>query len=251
MSSPRAPLLAHPAVEVIDLGRIPHAAGRDAMRAHTPPALQGRGALLYCEHDPVITVTRSTAASSLRSDEATLRAAGIDLVETDRGGDATFHGPGQLVGYPVLALSRAPGHIPLGDYMRSLERGLVAACGQLGVATAHTKDGLTGVWVDRSEAHTLRDAKLIAIGVGLSPKAVTRHGFAFNLDIDLGHYLAHLVPCGLADHDVTSLTALGLAQAREVVMSTVTAALFDQWHAHAPPSSIAPGHPAPDGAPHG
>jgi len=150
--------------------------------------------LLLLEHPPVVTLGRGAHAENLLLDEASLRARGIELHEAGRGGDVTYHGPGQLVGYPVVALQgeRRDAH----RYLRDLEEGLIATAAALGVR-AGREEGLTGVWAGRG--------KLAAIGVRIGTGWVTSHGFAMNVGDDLSGFDA-IVPCGLRDRGVTSLT---------------------------------------------
>lgn len=173
---------------------------------------RGPGHLLLLEHEDTITVTRSGGTEHLLVAPEALADDGIALVEADRGGDVTFHGPGQLVGYPVVALRRLDdGRADLLGYLRALERGLVNACARLGVLGCHRREGMTGVWVasdaslPRAEwASDPHAKKLVAIGVGVK-NGVTRHGFALNVDIDLSRFTSRIVPCGLAGRGVTRL----------------------------------------------
>ena len=129
------------------------------------------------------------------ADSATLQAKGIQVVEVGRGGDVTYHGPGQLVGYPIVDLR--PDRCDVRRYMRDLEEVMIRTAGTFGV-TAERVSGLTGVWVG--------NAKLGAIGVRIS-KWITSHGFAFNVMTDL-EYFNLIVPCGIKDRPATSLSAL-------------------------------------------
>ncbi len=150
--------------------------------------------LLLLEHPPVYTLGRLSKPEHLLLTPAQLAAAGIDLVETDRGGQITFHGPGQLVAYPVVDLKGWGG--PL-QYVRTLERVIIRALGDFGIA-AGTNAGLTGVWVE--------NAKIAAIGVKIS-RGVAHHGFAINVNTDLS-YFDNIVPCGIVDGQVTSMKQL-------------------------------------------
>jgi lipoyl(octanoyl) transferase len=202
------PLVENPELLVEYLGKgVPYAEGLVAMRERSDGlqrAPAGPGRLLLLEHAPVVTVTRSGGLQHLQVSAAELAAAGVELAEADRGGDVTFHGPGQLVGYPVLRLRQGDdGRADLVGYLRALEAGLVRACERLGVRGCHTKRGMTGVWVGRGPDDE-RANKLVAIGVGVN-KGVTRHGFALNVDIDLERYTSRIVPCGLSGRGVTSL----------------------------------------------
>lgn len=150
--------------------------------------------LLLLEHQDTITTTRQHGRTHLHVAEEALRAKGIALVETDRGGDITFHGRGQLVGYPVIRLSDTMPDV--GAYVRCLENILIATCAELGVPNCHPLQGKTGVWLGVN--------KLVAIGIGLS-KGVTRHGFALNITTDISRFTDCITPCGLSEHGVTSL----------------------------------------------
>ena len=159
--------------------------------------------LLLLEHPPVVTLGRSTDRANLNRSEAELRAAGIDVFEISRGGDVTYHAPGQLVGYPILdleALGRADAHA----HLRSLEEGLIDALETLGIP-ARRIEGRTGVFVDRARSAKSSgpDRKIASIGVGLR-RWVTFHGFALNVSLDLAGFDV-IVPCGLADVEMTSV----------------------------------------------
>ncbi len=165
--------------------------------------------LLLLEHFPVYTIGRGGDVGNLLATPERLRGLGAELVRVDRGGDITFHGPGQLVAYPIVEL-RDP--LDLRRYVRSLEAALIAVAASFGVEAGRV-DGLTGVWVEASR-------KLAAIGVRVR-RGVTTHGLALNVNVDLG-WFAEMIPCGLADKGVTSLaTELG----HPVEMDAVEAAL--------------------------
>jgi lipoyl(octanoyl) transferase len=167
--------------------------------------------LVFTEHEPVFTIgLRAGAGANLVWDEARLSREKIDVVKTNRGGDITYHGPGQIVGYPIVSL--APRQ-DLHAYLRFLEQVLINALGSLGLAAAR-REGKTGIW--------LGPRKIAAIGVAVR-RWVTYHGFALNVDPDLTHF-AGIIPCGIgaADGTVTSLRAeLGreqdLAEVKTVV----------------------------------
>ena len=153
--------------------------------------------LVLLEHPPVYTLGRRATTEHVLLDAAELDAAGIDVVPVDRGGDVTYHGPGQLVVYPVLRLA---GQRHVVDFVRALEEVAIRALATLGVIGTR-RDGLTGVWIGRE--------KIVAIGVRVGAAGVTSHGLALNVQPDLAHF-AGIVPCGLATEGVTSLAALGL-----------------------------------------
>jgi len=152
--------------------------------------------LLLLEHPPVITFGRRSDPRNVLLDRDELDRRGIELHETGRGGDVTFHGPGQLVGYPVVRLprERRDAH----RYLRDLEQALIRTAAGYGL-TARRQPGWTGVWVG--------EAKLAAIGVRLSTGWITSHGFALNVSTDLT-YFETIVPCGISERGVTSLAEL-------------------------------------------
>lgn len=203
-------------MRVIDLGRgVPYAEGMRVMRDAIARVDDDGPALVILEHAPVITTTRSGGTAFVTSSKEALEAGGIELVETDRGGDVTFHGPGQLVGYPVVRLAPPGERADLIGYLRALEDALIRAATRLGVLDAHRVEGQTGVWCDAPvvDEETLgcnfaqvsrQECKLTAIGVGVGG-GVTRHGFALNVTTDLERYTRHIVPCGLVGRGVTSL----------------------------------------------
>lgn len=152
--------------------------------------------LLLLEHPHVITLGSSAHAENVLFDEERRRQLGIELFETGRGGDVTYHGPGQLVGYPILDLK--PDRQDLHRYVRDLEQTLIRAVAHFGIAGGR-KQGLTGVWVG--------DEKIAAIGVRVSSGWITSHGFALNVSTDLTYFDA-IVPCGIRDLGVTSISRL-------------------------------------------
>jgi lipoyl(octanoyl) transferase len=153
--------------------------------------------LLLVEHPHVITlgVRGDGGRSHILVDSASLTSRGIDVFEAGRGGDVTYHGPGQIVGYPILDLT--PDRCDVHRYVRDLEEVLIRVAASYGISATRV-DGLTGVWVGRE--------KLAAIGVRIS-RWVTSHGFALNVTTDLS-YFSLIVPCGIADRGVTSLERL-------------------------------------------
>lgn len=192
---------------------IPYQQGMDAMRSAMDRVRNdGQPTLLLLQHSPTITTTRTGGRTHLKESVSQLELDGIQVIETDRGGDLTFHGPGQLVGYPVIQLPATKARLHLLEYVRRLEEALIQTCSRLGVVGCHRKEGLTGVWVSEHTNGQKEDwvndplaKKLVAIGVGVNRHGVTRHGFALNMDIDLAHYTARMVPCGLVGRGVTSL----------------------------------------------
>ena len=184
------------------LGRVGYLDGwrlQEAVAARL--AAGGPERLLLLEHDPVYTIGRRGTLDHLTASPSELRAAGASVYRVDRGGDITYHGPGQLVGYPIVSLGDAPDVVA---YVRAIEDGLRAALADFGIAS-RTIDGKTGVWVTLRDG---RDAKIAAIGVRVS-RGVTRHGFALNVDTDLDGF-ARMIPCGFM-HEVGSFARLGVA----------------------------------------
>jgi len=169
--------------------------------------------LMLLEHQPVITLGRNADWRNLVVPEATLRARGVSLHRADRGGDITYHGPGQLVGYPLLKLE--PHEQDTHRYMRNLEEVIIRLLGEFGIR-AGREEKLTGVWTDAG--------KICAMGVHIS-RWVTRHGFALNVNTDLSFYDL-IVPCGLVGRRVHSMQkALG----REVDLREVAEKLTDHF----------------------
>ncbi len=159
--------------------------------------------LLFVEHPHVITSGRNGHRENLLAGEDVLARAGISFYDTDRGGDMTYHGPGQIVGYPIFDLREWKRDIAA--YMRAVEEAIIGALGEFGIAAGRVA-GCTGVWVN--------GAKIAAMGVHLS-RWVTSHGFALNHTTDL-KYFQYIVPCGLTK-PVTSMRELGCTAAREEV----------------------------------
>jgi lipoate-protein ligase B len=157
--------------------------------------------LLLLEHDPVYTIGRRGTTDNLLAAPSELRRAGAAVYRVDRGGDITYHGPGQVVGYPVIRLGEAP---DLVRYVRAIESALIDALATYGV-DGRAERGKTGVWVDLPDGRT---AKIAAIGVRVS-RGVTTHGFALNARTDLAAF-GRMIPCGFA-HEVASLERLGVA----------------------------------------
>jgi lipoic acid synthetase len=198
------------------LGRVPYGDAEALQRALH--ARSGDDYLLLQEHPHVYTLgSRADLANVLVPPESV----GAALVRADRGGDVTYHGPGQLVGYPIVSLAEwRAGQRDVVAYVRMLESVLVCALGDLGVDAAGRADGLTGVWIG--------DEKIAAIGVRVA-NGRTRHGFALNVDPDLAMF-ANIVPCGIRDKGVTSLArVLGSAPAMHEVVDRVAARFVEQF----------------------
>jgi lipoyl(octanoyl) transferase len=185
------------------LGVVPYADGLALQRSLVEERKAGGGTdtLLLLEHPHVITlgVKLESARSHIVASPEQLADRGVELHETGRGGDVTYHGPGQLVGYPILDLR--PDRQDVHRYVRDLEEVMIRVCADYGIE-ARRVAGLTGAWIDTARG----PEKIGAIGVRLS-RWITSHGFAFNVATDL-RYFDLIVPCGIADHGVTSLLAL-------------------------------------------
>jgi lipoyl(octanoyl) transferase len=188
----------HAPLEVSWLGRVPYA---DALvlqdrLVHDRRARRTADRLLLLEHPHVITLGTSAHPEHVLLAEDDRRLLDIELFETGRGGDVTYHGPGQLIGYPILDLK--PDRCDLHRFVRDIEEALILSLDDLGVRAARTP-GLTGVWVG--------DEKIAAIGVRVSSGWITSHGFALNVSTDLRFFDA-IVPCGIRGRGVTSLARL-------------------------------------------
>jgi lipoyl(octanoyl) transferase len=218
-------------ISVIQLGTIDYATGLRLQQRLVDLRKEGSigDVLLLLEHTPVITLGRNAKAANILAPSELLTQRGVEVFESDRGGDVTFHGPGQLVGYPIFDLHGFPSsdgkRKTLGavEYVRRLEEVLIRTCADFSIPTKRVP-GLTGVWTDpssllssslssRAESRDLLfsgighkaapEAKLAAIGVHIS-RAVTSHGFALNLDTDLD-YFNLIIPCGITSKAVTSI----------------------------------------------
>lgn len=188
-------------INVLYLGRLDYATGLELQRTVVDLVKSGRAGhtLLLLEHPPVITLGRNAGTKNIVAPREFLESRGVELFETDRGGDVTFHGPGQLVGYPIFDLRAFEPRIGAVDFVRKMEEALIRTCGDLGVVTGRIQ-GLTGVWTEADEHPA---AKIAAIGIHVS-RGVTSHGFALNVSTDL-EYFKMIVPCGISDKPVTSL----------------------------------------------
>ena len=183
-------------LEVRRLGLLPYADGLELQARLVDDRKAGRipDTLLLLEHEPVFTLGRNARAENVLLPDAALRARGFEVFEVGRGGDVTYHGPGQIVGYPILDL--APDRCDVHRYVRDLEEVMIRTCADYGVR-AQRVAGLTGAWVG--------DGKIGAIGVRLS-RWITSHGFALNVSTDLTPF-SLIVPCGIVGRGVTSLDA--------------------------------------------
>jgi lipoyl(octanoyl) transferase len=211
-------------ISVVQLGTVDYATGLRLQQSLVEMRKAGEvgDVLLLLEHSPVITLGRNARRENLLASPELLADKGVELFECDRGGDITFHGPGQLVGYPIFDLRGFQPRIGAVEFVRRLEEVLIRSCAEFGVACERVK-GLTGVWTtprrvilsedaahrSASESKGLasaadkNQAKIAAIGVHIS-RGVTSHGFALNVNTDLD-YFQLIVPCGIASRPVTSL----------------------------------------------
>jgi lipoyl(octanoyl) transferase len=196
------------------LGRVRYAAAHALQRELLDARLAGHvgDTLLLLEHEPVLTMGRGAKPENVLLNDAERAACGLDYEETGRGGDVTYHGPGQLVAYPIFDLR--PDRCDVRRYVRDLGEVMIRVARACGVDAGYGTGAHVGVWVDLEAPHTwpgeaaaIRPAKVGAIGVRLS-RWVTMHGFALNVSTDLSAFGA-IVPCGIKDRDVTSLEALG------------------------------------------
>jgi lipoyl(octanoyl) transferase len=216
------------------LGLVDYRRAWDLQRQiHGAVVAGGPEQVLLLEHPPVFTCGKRTEPR-----ERPVDAGGAEVIDVDRGGKITFHGPGQLVGYPIV---RLPDHVLVVDYVRRLEEALICACADLGVTTARVP-GRSGVWLRADGSRPER--KIAALGIRVS-RGVTMHGFALNCDVDLGWY-DRFVPCGIADAAVTSLSAeLG----RDVTVDEVTPTVerrLDELLAWAPYDATPDYRPRPE-----
>jgi lipoyl(octanoyl) transferase len=209
-------------LDVRRLGLVPYADGLALQRALVEDRRAGRipDTLLLLQHPHVVTIgVKKDGRRHIVATPEQLAARGVEVFETGRGGDVTYHGPGQIVGYPILDLN--PDRRDVHQYVRDLEEVMIRVCAGYGVAAGRIA-GLSGTWIG--------DAKIGAIGVRIS-RWITSHGFAFNVTTDV-EFFNLIVPCGIADRGVTSLaSAIGRAPALSEVEDRFVehfAAVFDR-----------------------
>ena len=223
-------------ISVVQLGTLDYATGLRLQKSLVEMRKEGRtgDVLLLLEHAPVITLGRNAKAANVLASAEQLQARGVEVFECDRGGDVTFHGPGQLVGYPIFDLremtySRNGERKTLGviEYVRRLEEALILTCTGFGISTQRVP-GLTGVWTRPVSSDV--PGKIAAIGVHIS-RGVTSHGFALNVNTDL-EYFSLIVPCGITSKPVTSMSKeCGQGLSMEAVTQSVShnfGIVFDQ-----------------------
>jgi lipoyl(octanoyl) transferase len=198
-------------LRVLDAGLVRYADALEMQARLVDERKRGEGVdtLLYVEHPHVVTLGRNAKEQHVLASPEVLARTGIDFHETDRGGDVTYHGPGQIIGYPILDLREWRRDVRA--YFRGVESALIDALSQFGIgAQRNPEPGYEGVWVG--------DAKVAAIGVHIS-RWITSHGFALNLDTDL-KYFRYIVPCGLTK-PVCSMRSLGSKATRDEVQSAI------------------------------
>ena len=234
-------------ISVVQLGTIDYATGLRLQQKLVDLRKQGRigDVLLLLEHTPVITLGRNANAANVLASPEILEQSGVEVFDCDRGGDVTFHGPGQLVGYPIFDLHGFPAEdgrrktLGVIEYVRRLEEVLIRTCAEFRIATERVS-GLTGVWTDpasdgnlgdagaapqlpqtQARPHIKEQAKIAAIGVHIS-RGVTSHGFALNVNTDLS-FFDLIVPCGITHKPVTSFAReLGTNISLEQIAQSVT-----------------------------
>ena len=221
-------------ISVLQLGTLDYATGLSLQQRLVELRKDGRigDALLLLEHTPVITLGRNAKAKNILASPEVLAQRGVEVFDCDRGGDVTFHGPGQLVGYPIFDLRGFPAsdakrpHLGAVDYVRRLEEVLIRTCTDFGIP-AKRISGLTGVWIEpcgggsSTRLHpSNEEAKIAALGVHIS-RGVTSHGFALNVSTDLS-YFNFIVPCGIESKPVTSMSKeLGTSPEAQAVVHSV------------------------------
>ncbi|HBX70522.1 MAG TPA: lipoyl(octanoyl) transferase [Chloroflexi bacterium] len=218
-----------PICQILHLGLINYQQAWDLQNEFAAQIAEGTcpPTLLMLEHPHTFTFGRRGNATNLLWDEPELARRGVAVHWVDRGGDVTYHGPGQLVGYPLIPLGlprpRDDEHIPQVDYVgyiRKLERTIIAAVTELGVE-AQQVEGLTGVWVDgQSAAFGSPIAKLAAIGVKVDAHGITRHGFALNVDPDM-EYWEGIIGCGLTTPEISLAQLLDPVPTMERVITGI------------------------------
>lgn len=191
-----------PILSLVHLGSTDYAAGLELQQRLVEARHENRigNTLVLLEHPPVLTLGRNASRAHILASDEFLAYRGVEVHEINRGGDVTYHGPGQLVGYPIFDLRSFTPRLGAVDFVRRIEEALIRACGDFGVQTTRIA-GRTGVWCPANGRALER--KIAAIGVHIA-RGITSHGFAFNVNPDLRDFDL-IVPCGIADRAVTSL----------------------------------------------
>jgi lipoyl(octanoyl) transferase len=212
--APIAPL------RVIDLGLIPYVEAwelQDKIVAEVGTA-SAPDTLLLLEHPHTYTCGRKGGRDHILIEEVELQRRGIAVIDVNRGGDVTYHGPGQLVAYPIINLTNYGEHIDYPGYVRTLERVLIATLADFGI-DSHTLEGLSGAWVTNEIG---QEQKIAAIGVRVDGRGISSHGIALNVTTDMS-YFGYIVPCGITDKGVAAMQQfLPVAPAMDNVKKTVT-----------------------------
>jgi lipoyl(octanoyl) transferase len=220
-------LTMEPRIAVLDLGLVPYAAAWNLQKELAASRAGGEigDTLLLLQHPHIYTLGTRAKREHLLVSEERLVQQGVEVLDVDRGGDITYHGPGQLVGYPIMKLKESG--LGVVRYIRLLEEVLATVAASYGLAAGRQR-GYTGVWVGGS--------KLAAIGTKVDTLGVTYHGFALNVSTDLG-YFEQIIPCGIRDKGVCSLESLlgHPVDMAEVILQTAEAFhdVFGTWHATA------------------
>ena len=204
-------------IEFKDLDRIAYKEGWDLQKDFVSKRSTNevQDTVLLCEHNPVYTFGKSANRNNLLINDTFLKNIGAAKYEIERGGDITFHGPGQLVGYPILNLHELG--IGVKKYVNLLEDSIIQTLLQFGIKTERI-DGLTGIWITQG-IHR----KIAAIGIKVS-RGITMHGFALNVNTDLS-FFRHMIPCGISDKDVTSMEVelgrkMDMGEVKEIYIKT-------------------------------
>jgi lipoyl(octanoyl) transferase len=189
-------------LNLLNLGRVAYSDGLELQRQLVEARYDGRigNTLVLLEHPPVLTLGRNASRANILASDEFLAYRGVEVHEINRGGDVTYHGPGQLVGYPIFDLRSFTPRLGAVDFVRKIEEALIRSCGDFGVP-AQRVPGRTGVWTLAGGG--VLEKKIAAIGVHIA-RGITSHGFAFNVSPDLRDFNL-IVPCGIADRAVTSL----------------------------------------------
>ena len=189
-------------LNLLSLGRVPYAEGLELQRRLVEARHEERIAntLVLLEHPPVLTLGRNASRANILASDEFLATRGVEVHEINRGGDVTYHGPGQLVGYPIFDLRSFTPRLGAVDFVRKIEEAVIRACGDFGVLCTRVA-GRTGVWTPAGGG--VLEKKIAAIGVHIA-RGITSHGFALNVTADLRDFEL-IVPCGIGDREVTSL----------------------------------------------
>ena len=207
-------------VNVFSYGIVAYDASLGILRSAVNDRIKNRipDTLLLLEHPPTYTLGIRGKMEHLLVSTADLKSRNIDIHHTDRGGDITFHGPGQLVGYPILDLKSR--HLDIRQYVKKLETLMIRSIADFGI-TAHRIHGFPGVWAD--------NRKIAAIGVKINAHGISSHGFAVNVNTDLS-FFKHIIPCGLADAEMTSLAEItGHPVEMDRIKRSVTATFLSEF----------------------